>query len=151
MPIGSGGNPMRFVAWRAMGSRTSRRQPSLSADQLGVEKELRERLGGLVQAEREGKGWTQEQLAERSGIHWTTVGKIERGLLLPSIAVFVLLARALGVPLGEMLAKALDEPRVASDDDETLRCVRGLPRAERARLLPVLRALIEWKGAKSSD
>jgi transcriptional regulator with XRE-family HTH domain len=39
----------------------------------------RRRLGGRIRALRQAKGWTQEDLAEKSGLHPTYIGGIERG------------------------------------------------------------------------
>ena len=39
----------------------------------------RKRLGKQIRALRHAKGWTQEELADRSGLHPTYIGGIERG------------------------------------------------------------------------
>lgn len=113
--------------------------------QQSIEAKLRPRLGELVQEEREARGWTQEALAERAGVHWTTVGKIERGVQLPSLGLLVLIARALGISIAGLCSRALDEAEPA---DEVTALVSSLPSIERSRLVPVLRALLEWKGVR---
>lgn len=45
------------------------------------------------------RGWTQENLAERAGRHWTYIGGIERGERNVTLAVIADIARALGVEI----------------------------------------------------
>ena len=47
---------------------------------------------------RKDRGWTLEVLAERTGLTKSYLSKVERGLSVPSIAVAMKLAGALGVP-----------------------------------------------------
>jgi len=44
-----------------------------------------------------GKGWSQEELADRAGCHRTYVGMLERGQGNPSLLVLARIADALGV------------------------------------------------------
>jgi transcriptional regulator with XRE-family HTH domain len=123
----------------------------VSVGQTAVEKMLRSRLPRVLHAEREARGWTQEEFAERAGIHWTTVGKVERGQQLPSLGLLVLWARALGAPLPELLARL--GPVVGERaEDPLLARIASLTGPDRARLVPILDALIEWKrpGAPST-
>ncbi|MBS0153383.1 MAG: helix-turn-helix transcriptional regulator [Nitrospira sp.] len=56
-------------------------------------------FGKRVRQLRSRKGWTQEQLAERTGRHWTYIGGIERGERNVTIKVIADIARALGVEI----------------------------------------------------
>jgi transcriptional regulator with XRE-family HTH domain len=112
--------------------------------QEDVEALLREKLAALVQQEREARGWTQEVLADRAGIHFTTIGKVERGIQLPSLALLVLIARALELDVSAICARVLNED---DSEDEALQLVSSLATAERRRLVPVLKALLDWKAA----
>ena len=42
--------------------------------------ELRQRFGRLVAANRRRKGWTQQQLADHSGVSLDMINRIERGV-----------------------------------------------------------------------
>ena len=65
--------------------------------------DIRQRLGRNVRALREAKGWSQEDYADRAGIHRTYVSDIERGRRNPTITVVEKLAAPLEVPAGELL------------------------------------------------
>jgi transcriptional regulator with XRE-family HTH domain len=116
-----------------------------SPNQLALEVQIRERLTAVLMAEREAQHLTQEQLAERAGVHTTTIGKIERGQLVPSLALFTLLARALSCAPPDLLRRILPDPVSKGYEDPAIAIVRGFPAADRARLLPVLEAIVDWK------
>ena len=62
------------------------------------------RLGAVVRRLRRQRDLTQESLARRVGIAQPTLSQIESGARVnPSLAIVKRLARALGVPVGELL------------------------------------------------
>lgn len=61
-------------------------------------------FGKRIRQLRQQKGWTQEQLAERTGRHWTYIGGIERGERNVTLAVIADLAHALGVQISVLFA-----------------------------------------------
>ena len=61
------------------------------------------RLGRNLREAREAKGWSQERLAFRCGVHRTYVGSVERG----EYNVTILTLRKLIKPLGISLEEAL--------------------------------------------
>jgi len=65
--------------------------------------EIRARLGRNVRRLREAEGWSQEDYADRAGIHRTYVSDIERGRRNPTITVVEKLALPLGVNVGSLL------------------------------------------------
>jgi transcriptional regulator with XRE-family HTH domain len=71
--------------------------------------DLRPALGHRVRTLRHQLKLSQERLAERAGLHWTYVSGVERGLRNPGLNVLARLAKALDVPLPELLA-GLDQP-----------------------------------------
>ena len=60
----------------------------------------------LVSALRADQSLTHEDLADRAGVHRTTIGLLERGERAPSVGVAAQIANALGYPLSELLQKA---------------------------------------------
>lgn len=65
--------------------------------------DVRDRLAVNLQRLRRDKGWSQEELAEESGLHRTYVSGIERRVRNPTITVVDRLAVALGAPIGTLL------------------------------------------------
>jgi transcriptional regulator with XRE-family HTH domain len=66
--------------------------------QTGRDREIAASFGAALKRERRRAHVTQAALAERSGLHPTTVSMIERGLRQPSLGVAFRLSRALGLP-----------------------------------------------------
>ena len=65
--------------------------------------DVRRRLGLNVQRLRRAKGWSQEEMADRSGLHRTYISAVERGVRNPTVTVVAKLAAALGATLGDLL------------------------------------------------
>lgn len=65
--------------------------------------EIQARLGRNVRRLREAKGWSQEDYADRAGIHRTYVSDIERGRRNPTVTVVEKLALPLEVSAGSLL------------------------------------------------
>jgi transcriptional regulator with XRE-family HTH domain len=66
-----------------------------------VGEQLRAAFGRRVRELRHRLDLSQEELAERAGLHWTYVGGIERGERNPALVNIGKLARALRVSLAE--------------------------------------------------
>ena len=64
-------------------------------------------LGANVRQQRDAKGLTQEQLAEKAGLDPTYISGIERGLRNPGIKNVARLAKALGLTTAQ-LCKGVD-------------------------------------------
>ncbi len=60
-------------------------------------------LGSNLKAARKKLGLTQEEVAERSGVHATEVSRIEAGKRDPQVSTVVKLARAVELPPGQLL------------------------------------------------
>ncbi len=54
------------------------------------------------------RGISQDQLARRTGIHPTAIGRFERGAREPRLRSILRLARGLGVPPGTLLDGLID-------------------------------------------
>lgn len=63
-------------------------------------------LAQNVRESRRRKGWSQEELAERCGLHRTYVGAIERGETNVTLSTLATLARALSVQPYTLLTEA---------------------------------------------
>jgi transcriptional regulator with XRE-family HTH domain len=60
-------------------------------------------LGDRVRAIRTTLGLSQEDIGDLAGMHWTNIGKIERGQGNPSFSTLVRLAGVLGVDPAELV------------------------------------------------
>lgn len=65
--------------------------------------DIRTRLGQNIRRLREERGWSQEEYADRAGIHRTYVSDIERGRRNPTVTVVEKLARPFEVQPGQLL------------------------------------------------
>jgi len=65
--------------------------------------EITHRLGKNVRSLREERGWSQEEYADRAGIHRTYVSDIERGRRNPTVTVVEKLAAPFGVSPGRLI------------------------------------------------
>lgn len=66
--------------------------------------DIRKRLGANVRRLRLEKGWSQEEFADRAGIHRTYVSDIERGARNPTLTIVEKLARSLGTSAAGLLS-----------------------------------------------
>ena len=65
--------------------------------------DITRQLGARVRALREARDWSQEELADRAGLHRTYVSSVERGVRNPTVTVMARLASALGVSLAGLV------------------------------------------------
>ncbi len=64
------------------------------------------RIASRIRLEREGRGWSLADLAERSGVGKATISKIERGEASPTAGVLVRLATAFDLTLAGLMVRA---------------------------------------------
>jgi len=62
-----------------------------------------ELFGAVVRELREARGWTQEQLAERSDMNASYLGFVERGDNVPTLTIIIQIAEGLGVEPADLL------------------------------------------------
>lgn len=65
-------------------------------------KTVQQRFGAHVRKLRNARGWSQEHLAERAGLHWTYVGGVERGERNPTLLVIARIAKAFGISIRDL-------------------------------------------------
>ena len=68
-----------------------------------MNKQILKRFGKKVEVLREGKGWTQEKLGKKAGLHRTYIGSIERGERNVSLINVEKIAKALQINAKSLL------------------------------------------------
>jgi len=69
-------------------------------------------FGQRLKERREARGWSQGELAERAGVPYETINRVERGIHQePRISIAAKLARTLGVSLDVLAAVYADSER----------------------------------------
>lgn len=106
----------------------------------GLDLELRRRLGESVRQLRALQGLSQEELAERAGLHWTQVQRIEQAKLNPTLETLESLARGLGVPAAKLLDGVPDEK--SSTVEALLGLLAGCTERERNLVLQVTKCIL---------
>lgn len=72
------------------------------------EPEVAKRLGAAIRERRLAQRISQEELAIRAAVERSHMGKVERGEHLPSLSMFVRIARALKERPGSLLDRAFE-------------------------------------------
>jgi len=65
--------------------------------------DIRGALGANIRKAREQRGWSQEELADRSGIHRTYISGVERAARNPTIEIVAAIAKALDLPVAALV------------------------------------------------
>ncbi len=65
---------------------------------------LADAFGDRVRSARSAKGYSQEHLAELSGVHRTYIGHVENGRVMPSLDTVAMISNALGTTMSDLLA-----------------------------------------------
>ncbi|MBY9068241.1 helix-turn-helix transcriptional regulator [Hyphomonas sp. WL0036] len=65
--------------------------------------DIRKKFGKRLRQLREERGWSQEEFADRAGLHRTYVSAVERGVRNPTLSVLSRLADALAVTLSDLV------------------------------------------------
>jgi hypothetical protein len=67
---------------------------------------LEDELGDVLEKSRDGKGWTQSDLARSSGIKVSEISRMERYEFIPDDAILINLAEVLGLHAPSLIAVA---------------------------------------------
>jgi transcriptional regulator with XRE-family HTH domain len=78
----------------------NRPPPSATGDRRPIDDSP---LSGRVRELRRRRGWTLDELAERSGVSRSMLSQIERGRANPTVGIAVRIARGLGAPIADLV------------------------------------------------
>ncbi|MFL5290228.1 MAG: helix-turn-helix domain-containing protein [Myxococcales bacterium] len=107
---------------------------------------LHETFAATLRSAREACGWSQAELAHRTGLSIEAYGRLERGRVLPRVSTLVRLAKVLGVPLDGLLG--IGPARSSGDDLRAQALLTRIAAAgvEELRILAaILGELQRWK------
>ena len=68
-----------------------------------IQMQIQQQLGARIRQFRQKKGWSQEEFADRCGIHRSHMGEIERGHANVTLSTLVVVAQTLGTSAATLL------------------------------------------------
>lgn len=74
-----------------------------AGDNKKLRQEFTERLSQKLREVRKAKGMTQQELAEKTGLHLTYIGHLEAGKYHPTMFVVWKVAKALGIGIDDLV------------------------------------------------
>ncbi|MBI5882195.1 MAG: helix-turn-helix domain-containing protein [Elusimicrobia bacterium] len=99
-------------------------------------------LSKRIREERDLRGWTQEEFAERAGVHLSFIGQIERGIRKPSLATVQRMAEALGVDPGRLLGPPPQRRDPYPIEHKVADLIRDASPAQRRHLYATFRDMV---------
>ncbi|MFC7448756.1 helix-turn-helix domain-containing protein [Rhodococcus daqingensis] len=77
------------------------------------------RIGARIRLEREGRGWSLSELADRSGVSRAMINKVERGESSPTATLLGRLSGAFALTISQLISRAEPQAgRVSRADDQ---------------------------------
>ncbi|WP_431085843.1 helix-turn-helix domain-containing protein [Paenibacillus sp. 8b26] len=106
------------------------------------------RVGDKIRRLRKEKGFSQEQLAERSGLHTNYVGQVERGEKNLTLETLEKVVRGLDTSLEELFR--FFDPMTRQDTlGEIITLLEDRPGQDQEMALQVLKSVLEWEKHKN--
>lgn len=111
------------------------------------EKRLAKVIGSAIAKRRKLAGLTQEEVAENLDIGGEAVSRIERGIVIPTVARLVRFAEVFDCPIEELLVESSDR----SDDQGRViaSLIARLSSEERASVVEIVRSISEMLDKKA--
>lgn len=106
---------------------------------------IAEKFGKRIRQLRKEKGMSQEKLAEKSGLHNTYIGQIERGEKNASLESIQKLSEGLGVSVAEIFETFTESPRENPILNQIAEIVSLLPEKSANHLLKSIQELLNIK------
>lgn len=89
--------------------------------------------------------YSQEQLAEKAGLHPTYIGQVERGEKNATLESIEKICIALNYPMDELFAKIIDCDRNETIANQCYALIISRPEAEQKILLELLTQILKYK------
>lgn len=95
-------------------------------------------LLAVIAAERQARGWTEYQLAERSGLPQSTISSWYRKGMVPTLPSLEKICAALGITLSQLLAQEGDPVELTEEQRRLLERWNRLSREQQAAVLALI-------------
>ena len=99
-------------------------------------------LGAAVRACRHKLGWSQEEFGERSGLHPSYIGQIERGTKKISLATLQKLSAALKVKISDLLQEKAVDYKPSTWENKIAGIIRDRPVDQHKRTYSIIKAAL---------
>lgn len=103
------------------------------------DRDLAKKIGQIIAKIRNARGITQEEVAERLGVGYEAVSRLERGVTLPTIARLIGLAEVLSCPIDSLLIDSSN--RIGDQAEKMARLLSGLSEDDRRLVLGMVEKL----------
>ncbi len=100
-------------------------------------------LGTNIQAHRKKLSWSQEELAERAGLHPSYIGQIERGTKKMSLATLLRISAALMIKTAKLLDEKAPKVRASSWETRISGLIKNKSSAVQKRTYLIIRAALK--------
>lgn len=94
-----------------------------------------------ITAMREARGWTEYQLAERSGLPQSTISSWYRKNMIPSVPSLFKICLAYGITLSQLFSEGETYCDLTNEQKELLECWACLTKEQQSSLLLFLKTL----------
>lgn len=100
-------------------------------------------LGNNIKKFRLEKGFSQENLALRAGIHPAYLGRLERGEKCPTLDTVFKICDALSVPVADIISFSQPESQSGTDKKTIEEIIQKLPKSKQDKLLDIIKSIAE--------
>ena len=105
---------------------------------------LTKEIGERIRGYRNKKGWSQSELAERAGCHFTFIGSVERGEKVPTIDTVFKICKALELPMDVLFENIVVGDDYSEIPKKFYNLISTLPEKEQSDLYKLLIDIIEF-------
>ncbi|MFD2368888.1 helix-turn-helix domain-containing protein [Brevibacillus sp. GCM10020057] len=109
--------------------------------------DLLQKLGEQLRFLRKEKGWSQDKLAELSGLHTNYIGQIERGEKNLTIETLYKVTTGLGISLEELF-QSIDPKHRQTGLTKIVELLSQRPVEDQAMVLHLVQTILEWDDRK---
>lgn len=102
-------------------------------------------IGERIRAYRNKKKWSQEELAEKAGCHYTYIGCVERGEKVPTIQTIFKICKVLDLPMEILFKNIIGGKEFNEIPNKFYQLVSLLPDKEQEELYALVNEIIQYR------